>query len=161
MVSSTIPAVLRVRPDTMRAAFQANVARYADALALRTFGGEQTITWREYGARVRSIATGLAAIGIRPGGTVAPMPTNRPEFHRMGLAATSHVALSAAPDVLAEIERGVTAANGKLSPAEQIKKSVVLGEVWEPGGDCLTATGKLRRAPIASRYTDTIEAMYT
>ncbi|WP_435592390.1 AMP-dependent synthetase/ligase [Nocardia sp. bgisy118] len=81
MASPTIPAVERVRPDTLCAAFQANVARYADAVALRTLGGGQTITWREYGERVRDIATGLAALGVRPGDTVALMLTNRPEFH--------------------------------------------------------------------------------
>ncbi|MCP2277940.1 Long-chain acyl-CoA synthetase (AMP-forming) [Nocardia amikacinitolerans] len=81
LVSSTTPAVDRVRPDTLCAAFQANAARHADAVALRTLGGGQTITWREYGARVRAIATGLAALGVRPGDTVALMLTNRPEFH--------------------------------------------------------------------------------
>ncbi|GAB0104001.1 long-chain fatty acid--CoA ligase [Nocardia sp. JMUB6875] len=62
-------------------AFQANVARYPDAVALRTLGGEVAITWREYGARVRALATGLAALGIGRGDTVALMMTNRPEFH--------------------------------------------------------------------------------
>ncbi|APA99153.1 AMP-dependent synthetase/ligase [Nocardia seriolae] len=62
-------------------AFQANVARYPGEVALRTMGGEVAITWREYGERVRAIATGLAAHGIGPGDTVALMMTNRPEFH--------------------------------------------------------------------------------
>ncbi|MEU7144486.1 AMP-dependent synthetase/ligase [Nocardia sp. NPDC046473] len=79
MVSSTVPAV--ARPDTLCAAFQSNVAKYPDAVALRTLGGAISITWREYGERVRAIATGLAALGIEPGDTVAIMLTNRPEFH--------------------------------------------------------------------------------
>ncbi|WP_405165101.1 long-chain fatty acid--CoA ligase [Nocardia sp. NBC_01499] len=79
MVSSTVPAA--VRPDTLCAAFQSNVAKYPDAVALRTLGGAVSITWREYGERVQAIATGLAALGIEPGGTVAIMLTNRPEFH--------------------------------------------------------------------------------
>ncbi len=62
-------------------AFQNNVARYPDQVALRTRGDTQRITWREYGARVRAITTGLAALGVRPGDTVALMLTNRPEFH--------------------------------------------------------------------------------
>ncbi|MVU83722.1 AMP-binding protein [Nocardia sp. ET3-3] len=62
-------------------AFQANVARYPDEVALRTLGGAVAITWREYGERVRAIATGLAARGIGRGDTVALMMTNRPEFH--------------------------------------------------------------------------------
>lgn len=79
MVSSTVPAA--ARPDTLCAAFQSNVAKYPDAVALRTLGGAVSITWREYGQRVEAIATGLAALGIEPGDTVAIMLTNRPEFH--------------------------------------------------------------------------------
>ncbi|GAB2536995.1 AMP-dependent synthetase/ligase [Nocardia heshunensis] len=62
-------------------AFQANVARYPQEVALRTLGGGVTVTWREYGDRVRTIATGLAALGVGRGDTVALMMTNRPEFH--------------------------------------------------------------------------------
>ncbi|MEV0246772.1 AMP-dependent synthetase/ligase [Nocardia sp. NPDC050712] len=80
MVSSTVPAG-KARPDTLCAAFQANVARFGDAVALRTMGGAQTLTWREYGDRVRAIAAGLAGLGVGPGDTVALMMTNRPEFH--------------------------------------------------------------------------------
>ncbi|QBS39712.1 long-chain fatty acid--CoA ligase [Nocardia sp. CS682] len=79
MVSSTVPAA--ARPDTLCAAFQSNVAKYPDAVALRTLGGAVSITWREYGERVQAIATGLAALGIGSGDTVAIMLTNRPEFH--------------------------------------------------------------------------------
>lgn len=68
-------------PRTLVAAFQANVARYPEAIALRTLGGAQTITWTEYGQRVRAIAAGLAGLGVRRGDTVALMMTNRPEFH--------------------------------------------------------------------------------
>ncbi|MBF6209941.1 long-chain fatty acid--CoA ligase [Nocardia puris] len=80
---------------------------------------------------------------------------------RAGLSATGVGDLARDPQVLAEIERGVAAANAKLSRVEQIKKFRVLGETWEPGGACLTATGKLRRTPIAARYAETIEAMYS
>ncbi|MGW0249603.1 AMP-dependent synthetase/ligase [Nocardia goodfellowii] len=80
LVSSTVPAG-RPRPDTLCAAFQANVAKYGDAVALRTMGGAQSLTWREYGDRVRAIAAGLAGLGVGPGDTVALMMTNRPEFH--------------------------------------------------------------------------------
>ncbi|MGW4246185.1 AMP-dependent synthetase/ligase [Nocardia sp. NPDC004722] len=62
-------------------AFQANVARYPQEVALRSLGGGVAVTWREYGDRVRAIATGLAGIGVGRGDTVALMMTNRPEFH--------------------------------------------------------------------------------
>ncbi|MFJ4654911.1 AMP-dependent synthetase/ligase [Nocardia sp. NPDC088792] len=73
-------------PRTLCEAFQANVTRYPDAVALRTMGGGTTVTWKQYGDRVRAIATGLAARGIGHGDTVALMLTNRPEFHLIDTA---------------------------------------------------------------------------
>ncbi|MEU0544569.1 long-chain fatty acid--CoA ligase [Nocardia sp. NPDC005978] len=78
MSSSEVAAV---QPRTLCEAFQANVARYPEAVALRTLGGAESHTWGEYGGRVRSIAAGLAALGVGGGDTVALMMTNRPEFH--------------------------------------------------------------------------------
>ncbi|WP_433685748.1 AMP-dependent synthetase/ligase [Nocardia sp. CA-119907] len=80
---------------------------------------------------------------------------------RHRLTATTVAELARNPKVLAAIEQGVAAANGKLSRVEQIKNYIVLPEVWEPGSDILTATGKLKRTPIATRYTDTIESLYS
>ncbi|HEU5469452.1 MAG TPA: long-chain fatty acid--CoA ligase [Actinophytocola sp.] len=75
-------------------AFQARVAEMPDAVALRTPGDAVTVTWREYGERVRAIAAGLAARGVSKGDTVALMMTNRPEFH---LCDTAALHLGAAP----------------------------------------------------------------
>ncbi|WP_280316971.1 AMP-dependent synthetase/ligase [Nocardia wallacei] len=80
MSSSTV-AGGAARPRTLCEAFQRNVARYPDVVAVRDRGDAVRITWREYGSRVRAIATGLAALGVGRGGTVALMLTNRPEFH--------------------------------------------------------------------------------
>ncbi|WP_067823160.1 AMP-dependent synthetase/ligase [Nocardia inohanensis] len=66
---------------TLCEAFQKTAAARPDAVALRSIDGDTTITWREYAQRVRSIATGLAALGVEPGDTVALMMSNRPEFH--------------------------------------------------------------------------------
>ncbi|WP_306364779.1 long-chain fatty acid--CoA ligase [Nocardia sp. CC227C] len=79
MSSSSIAG--RGAPRTLCEAFQSVVAAYPDAVALRTLGGGVSLTWREYGDRVRAIASGLAALGIGRGDTVALMMTNRPEFH--------------------------------------------------------------------------------
>ncbi|WP_244975892.1 AMP-dependent synthetase/ligase [Nocardia huaxiensis] len=70
-----------VGPRTLCEAFQDKVARFPREVALRTLGGTVTITWQEYGQRVRDLATGLASLGIGHGDTVALMMTNRPEFH--------------------------------------------------------------------------------
>jgi long-subunit acyl-CoA synthetase (AMP-forming) len=68
-------------------AFQRTVARCGEMAALRTPGGAQEISWREYGDRVRRIATGLAALGAGPGDTVGIMLLNRPEFALVDTAA--------------------------------------------------------------------------
>jgi long-subunit acyl-CoA synthetase (AMP-forming) len=43
---------------------------------------------------------------------------------------------------------------------EQIKKFKILPTDWEPGGDELTPTMKLKRKPIVAKYSDEIEALY-
>jgi long-chain acyl-CoA synthetase len=62
--------------------------------------------------------------------------------------------------VLAEVERGVAAANEQMSRVEQIKKYKVLTEEWLPGGDELTPTMKLKRKPILEKYAKEIEELY-
>jgi long-chain acyl-CoA synthetase len=60
----------------------------------------------------------------------------------------------------AAVQDGVDAANSKLSRVEQIKKFTIVPGDWAPGGDELTPTMKLKRKPIAEKYTSEIEAMY-
>jgi long-chain acyl-CoA synthetase len=59
-----------------------------------------------------------------------------------------------------EVRRGIERANEQLARVEQIKKWKMLEEEWEPGGDELTPTMKLKRKPIAEKYKDEIEALY-
>ena len=47
-----------------------------------------------------------------------------------------------------------------MARVEQIKKFTVLPADWAPGGDELTPTMKLKRKPIADKYTEEIEALY-
>jgi long-chain acyl-CoA synthetase len=63
-------------------------------------------------------------------------------------------------DVAAEVERGVAAANEQLARVEQIKRYTVLDTDWQPGGDELTPTMKLKRKPIHEKYAEEIEALY-
>ncbi len=73
--------MVNAQPGTLVEAFQRTASRDPDAVAVRTPGGGTTITWRQYADEVRRIATGLSALGVRKGDTVAIMLTNRPEFH--------------------------------------------------------------------------------
>jgi len=80
--------------STLPQAFQETAALKPDAVAIRTIGNEVVITWRQYADRVRNIATGLAALGVKHGHTVGLMLRNRPEFH---LADTAVIHLGAIP----------------------------------------------------------------
>jgi long-subunit acyl-CoA synthetase (AMP-forming) len=69
--------------------------------------------------------------------------------------------LAANEDLVAEVQRGIDAANEDLARVEQVKRFAILPADWEPGGDELTPTMKLKRKPIADKYADQIEALYT
>ena len=69
--------------------------------------------------------------------------------------------LAADEDLVAAIQAGVDEANEKMARVEQIKKFKVLPAEWAPGGDELTPTMKLKRKPIAEKYADEIEALYS
>jgi long-subunit acyl-CoA synthetase (AMP-forming) len=60
----------------------------------------------------------------------------------------------------AEVERGVTAANEQMARVEQIKRYTILDEDWQPGGDELTPTMKLKRKPIHQKYAKQIDELY-
>ncbi len=80
--------------STLPQAFQETAALEPGAVAIRTVGDKEVITWRQYADRVRKIATGLSALGVERGHTVGLMLRNRPEFH---LADTAIMHLGAAP----------------------------------------------------------------
>jgi long-subunit acyl-CoA synthetase (AMP-forming) len=77
-----------------------------------------------------------------------------------GLAEATPAALAADPGVIGQIAAGVSAGNARLSRVEQIKRFRVLPTLWEPGGDEVTLTMKLKRRPIAAKYADEIDALY-
>jgi long-chain acyl-CoA synthetase len=74
---------------------------------------------------------------------------------------SSPEALAADPQVIARIAAGVAEGNAKLSRVEQIKRFRVLPTLWEPGGDEITLTMKLKRKPIFTKYSEQIEELYT
>jgi long-subunit acyl-CoA synthetase (AMP-forming) len=77
-----------------------------------------------------------------------------------GIEDTSFENLSQQQAVLDAVQQGVDAANEQLARVEQIKKFKLLPLDWEPGGDELTPTMKLKRKPISEKYKGEIEALY-
>jgi long-chain acyl-CoA synthetase len=80
---------------------------------------------------------------------------------KQGIGDGSLDALAEDENVRAAVEKAVGEANQKLSRVEQIKKFEILPADWEPGGDELTPTMKLKRKPINEKYADEIEALYS
>jgi len=76
----TASRIAALAAPTLCGAFQRTAADRPDAVALRVPGGTTAITYAEYAARVRALAEGLYALGVRRGDPVALMLTNRPEF---------------------------------------------------------------------------------
>ncbi len=79
---------------------------------------------------------------------------------REGIESRDLRSLATEPRLLEEIQRGVDGANEGLARVEGVKRFKVLPEPWEPGGDELTPTMKLKRKPIADKYEAEIDALY-
>ncbi|MFG1793455.1 AMP-dependent synthetase/ligase [Nocardia sp. NPDC049149] len=115
---------------TVTEAFQETLTLRPEQVALRTVGGTQEITWRQYGERVRVIAAGLAALGVSRGDTVGIMLTNRPEFN---LVDTAALHLGAAPFSIyntsspEQIAHLFTNAENKVVVTEQVFLGAVQG----------------------------------
>jgi long-subunit acyl-CoA synthetase (AMP-forming) len=77
-----------------------------------------------------------------------------------GLGERSPAELAAEPRLVEEIGAAVERANRALSGVEQVKRFKVLAAEWQPGGDELTPTMKLKRKPIAEKYAREIEELY-
>jgi long-chain acyl-CoA synthetase len=83
-----------------------------------------------------------------------------PHAADLGLADASPAGLAAHPQMLARISAGVAKGNAKLSRVEQIKRFRVLPTLWEPGGDEITLTMKLKRRPIMAKFAAEIDELY-
>ena len=89
-MATTSPAAHELpalRASTVCEAFQITAGENAEQVALRTPGGELELTFAEMADRVREIAAGLHALGVRRGDTVGLMLLNRPEFNLCDTAA--------------------------------------------------------------------------
>jgi long-subunit acyl-CoA synthetase (AMP-forming) len=64
------------------------------------------------------------------------------------------------PAVRAAIGAAVEEANGRLSRVEQIKRFAIVPAFWEPGGDEITPTMKLKRRAITAKYAHVIDSLY-
>jgi long-chain acyl-CoA synthetase len=77
-----------------------------------------------------------------------------------GIEADTLDDLAAHPEVHAEVERNVAAANERFSQVERVKRFALLGAEWLPDSEELTPTMKLKRRGIHQKYADEIEAFY-
>ena len=68
--------------DTLPRLFRQVVRERGERVAMREkhLGIWRAITWREYGERVRHVALGLVALGLRPRDVVSIVADNRPEW---------------------------------------------------------------------------------
>jgi long-chain acyl-CoA synthetase len=80
---------------------------------------------------------------------------------KQGIEDTSLESLAENEQAIAAVQAAVDDANAKLSRVEQIKRFELLRTDWQPGGDELTPTMKLRRRPIDEKYEAEIEALYS
>jgi long-chain acyl-CoA synthetase len=76
-----------LKASTVCEAFQITAGENAALVALRTPGAKIELTFAEMAMRVRNIATGLHALGVRRGDAVGLMLRNRPEFNLCDAAA--------------------------------------------------------------------------
>jgi long-chain acyl-CoA synthetase len=72
----------------------------------------------------------------------------------------SAAALARDPEVRAEVQRAVDAANAAVSQAESIRRFEVLPVQWSEETGELTPSLKLRRNVLLRRYREDIEALY-
>lgn len=77
-----------------------------------------------------------------------------------GITEVAVADLAAHPVVLAELAALVASANERLARAEQIKRYLVLPDVWTPDSGELTPTMKLRRRVVLDKYDGRIVGLY-
>jgi long-subunit acyl-CoA synthetase (AMP-forming) len=100
----------------------------------------------------------ILAAGDPSIGTVIVIGDNRP--YNVALVVLEARADSADPLVRDAVSLAIAEGNRRLSRAEQVKRWTLIDGPWAVGGEEITPTGKPRRAVIAAKYADEIEALY-
>ncbi|GAA4929616.1 AMP-dependent synthetase/ligase [Streptomonospora halophila] len=77
-----------------------------------------------------------------------------------GLGETDPAVLAAHPDVLAEVERAVDAANARLARAHRVRRWRLLPGEWTVEGGELTPSLKVKRRVVQRKYADAINGLY-
>jgi long-subunit acyl-CoA synthetase (AMP-forming) len=89
-------------------------------------------------------------------------PETTPAWAReRGISFGSLADLAAHPEVLAEVECGVAAANAHLARPERVRRFTVLPAEWTARSGELTPSMKRRRRVIIDRYAKEIEELYS
>jgi long-subunit acyl-CoA synthetase (AMP-forming) len=136
--SAPLPTATRPRTlddETLCAAFQRTAAERPDDVALAD-ERHPSITWHEYGERVRRLAEGLHSLGIRRGDTLALLLTNRVELHLLDAAAIHlgavpfSVYTTCAPEQIEYLLRdsGACVAVTETALQERLERALELGE---------------------------------
>jgi long-subunit acyl-CoA synthetase (AMP-forming) len=77
-----------------------------------------------------------------------------------GIADPAPAVLAGHPAVRAAVGAAVDAANAKLARVEQVKRFAIVPAFWEPGGDEITPTMKLKRRVVTAKYAPLIDTLY-
>ena len=100
----------------------------------------------------------ILAAGDPSIGTVIVIGDNRP--YNVALVVLEARADSTDPLVRDAVSLAIAEGNRRLSRAEQVKRWTLIDGPWAVGGEEITPTGKPRRAVIAAKYAEEIEALY-
>ena len=87
-------------------------------------------------------------------------PDTAPVWARQHGIEGTFAELAAHPDVIAEVQREVDAANAGFSQVERIKRFTLLADEWLPDSEELTPTMKLKRRGVHAKYAAEIEELY-
>tara|TARA_B100001741_G_scaffold217004_1_gene179834 strand:+ start:1992 stop:3761 length:1770 start_codon:yes stop_codon:yes gene_type:complete len=81
------------------------------------------------------------------------------ELHQIDY--TSDAQMTRHPNVLNKYDEEISHYNEKFAPYERIKKFVLMKEAWSVDGGELTATMKLKRKPVLSKYEQEYKEIYS